>query len=59
MSYKIVRLDGIKDKITSKSYEKYSDAYDTLEKIYGDLCCSDTDYNNITYYNIVENIPVK
>jgi len=26
-----------------------------LEELYGDLCCSDADYGDITYYDIVEN----
>ena len=55
MNYKIVRIDGKEDKLTSQSFEKYSDAYDLLEKLYGDLCCSDADYEDITYYDIVEN----
>ena len=25
-----------------------------LEELYGDLCCSDADYGDITYYDIVE-----
>ena len=28
--------------------------YDLLEKIYGDICCSDADYEDINYYDIVE-----
>ena len=54
MGYKIIRLDGKEDKITSYYFENYSDAYDLLEKIYGDLCCSDSDYEDRTYYDIVE-----
>ena len=55
MNYKIIRIDGKEDKLTSQSFEKYSDAYDLLEKQYGDLCCSDADYEDIAYYDIVEN----
>ena len=55
MSYKIIRIDGKDDKLTSQSFEKYSEAYDLLEELHGDLCCSDADYGNITYYDIVEN----
>ena len=55
MSYKIIRIDGKEDKLTVQNFEKYSDAYDLLEKLYGDLCCSDADYEDITYYDIVEN----
>ena len=56
MRYKIIRLDGKEDKITSNYFDKYSDAYDLLERLYGDLCCSDADYGDITYYDIVEDI---
>ena len=55
MTYKIIRLDGKDDKLTTQSIDKYSDAYDLLEELYGDLCCSDADYAEITYYDIVEN----
>ena len=54
MTYKIIRLDGKDDKLTTQSFNKYSDAYDLLEELYGDLCCSDADYGDITYYDIVE-----
>ena len=55
MVYKIIRIDGKDDKLTAQSFGKYSDAYDLLEELYGDLCCSDADYGDITYYDIVEN----
>ena len=54
MEYKIIRIDGKEDKITSFCFKSYSEAYNLLERIYGDLCCSDADYGNITYYDIVE-----
>ena len=54
MAYKIIRIDGKDDELTAKSFDKYSDAYDLLEKLYGDLCCSDADYGDIIYYDIVE-----
>ena len=54
MKYKIVRIDGKKDGITSQTFLKYADAYDLLEKLYRDICCSDTDYEDKTYYDIVE-----
>ena len=44
MAYKIIRIDGKDDEITAQSFDKYSDAYDLLEELYGDLCCSDADY---------------
>ena len=55
MVYKIIRIDGKGDELTSRSFVKYSDAYDLLEDLYGNLCCSDTDYGDITYYDILEN----
>ena len=55
MTYKLIRLDGKDDALTSHSFEKYSDAYDLWEELYSDLCCSDADYGDITYYDIVEN----
>ena len=54
MTYKIIRIDGENDELTTQSFDKYSDAYDLLKELYGNLCCSDTDYDNITYYDIVE-----
>ncbi len=55
MAYKLIRIDGKDDKLTDQSFDKYSDAYNFLEELYGDLCCSDADYGKITYYDIVEN----
>ena len=55
MTYKIIRIDGKDDELTAQSFDKYSDAYDLLEELYVDLCCSDADYGDITYYDIVEN----
>ena len=55
MTYKIIRFDGKNDELTAQSFDNYSDAYDLLEELYGDLCCSDADYEEIIYYDIVEN----
>ena len=55
MTYKIIRIDGKDDVLTVQNFDNYSDAYDLLEKLYGDLCCSDADYGDINYYVIVEN----
>ena len=54
MIYKIVRIDGKEDDVTSQTFSNYEDAYDLLEEIYGDICCSDADYGDITYYDIIE-----
>jgi hypothetical protein len=55
MTYKIIRIDGKDDELTAQCFNNYSEAYDLLEELYGDLCCSDADYGDITYYDIVEN----
>ena len=55
MTYKIIRIDGKDDELTAQIFDKYSDAYDLLKELYGDLCCSDADSGDITYYDIVEN----
>ena len=55
MIYKIIRLDGKNDKLTTQIFNKYSDAYDLLVELYGNVCCSDAEYGDITYYDIVEN----
>ena len=54
MEYKIIRIDGNEDELTSQIFLNYADAYDLLKKMFGDICCSDTDFENIPYYNIVE-----
>ena len=32
MAFKIIRIDGKNDELTAQSFNKYSDAYDLLEK---------------------------
>ena len=54
MTYRITRHDGDDDDITSQSFENYDDAYELLEEIYVDMCCSDADYEDRPYYEIVE-----
>ncbi len=54
MKYRIKRHDGIEDSVTFEVFENYDDAYDFLEEIYGDLCCSDADYEDRPYYEIIE-----
>ena len=54
MIYKIVRIDGKEDNLTLQTFSNYAEAYDLLDKIYSDICCSDTDYEDINYYDIVE-----
>ena len=38
---KVVRDDGVEDALTRRCYATYDEAYDELERFYGDLCCSD------------------
>ena len=54
MKYRITRHDGEEDEITTQEFENYDDAYELLEEIYGDMCCSDADYEDRPYYEIVE-----
>ena len=54
MNYQIKRIDGESDEITSQYFQNFDEAYDILEKIYKDLCCSDADYDDRPYYEIVE-----
>ena len=54
MKYRIARHDGEKDKITSQSFDNYDDAYALLEEVYGDICCSDADYEGRAYYEIIQ-----
>jgi len=54
MIYKIIRQDKESDDITVQSFNCYDDAYDLLEEIYSDVCCSDADYVDRPYYEIIE-----
>ena len=54
MRYRITRDDGEEDDITSQGFDNYDDAYDLLEEIYSDMCCSDADYEDRPYYEIIE-----
>jgi len=55
MNYKIVRIDGEEDDVTSQNFSNFADAYDLLHEIYEDICCSDADYGDIIYYDIIKN----
>ncbi len=54
MIYKIIRLDEEVDEITNLSFDNYDEAYDVLDAIYSDICCSDADYGDRPYYDIIE-----
>ena len=46
MIYKIIVHDKEFDDITVQAFNLYEEAYDLLEDIYSDVCCSDADYGN-------------
>ena len=54
MAYRIIRDDQESDDITHQLFKNYDEAYDVLEEIYSDVCCSDADYESRPYYEIVE-----
>ena len=54
MKYQIKRDDGENDKITNQSFQTYDEAYDLLANIYEGICCSDADYDDRPYYEIIE-----
>ena len=54
MSYKIIRHDNEADDLTNQSFDSFDEAYDALEEIYADICCSDADYGDRPYYEIIE-----
>ena len=54
MKYQIKRLDGETDEITTLSFQSYDEAYDLLANVYEDICCSDADYDERPYYEIIE-----
>ncbi len=54
MIYKIIRQDKESDDVTLQEFNCYDDAYDLLEDIYSDVCCSDADYGDRPYYEIIE-----
>ena len=51
--FKIARDDGLCDGISGLSFSTYDEAYEVLERYYGDLCCSD----DRVYYRIMEELP--
>tara|TARA_Y100001968_G_C19304102_1_gene690658 strand:- start:97 stop:270 length:174 start_codon:yes stop_codon:yes gene_type:complete len=53
MIYKIVRYGKDHDDIAEQSFNSYVEAYDLLEKIYSNVCCSDADYGDYPYYEII------
>ncbi len=54
MKYHIKRLDGENDEITTQSLAKYNEGYDLLSSIYENICCSDAEYDDRRYYEILK-----
>ena len=54
MIFKLIRHDNAVDDLTNQSFDSYDGAYDVLEEIYADICCSDADYGDRPYYEIIE-----
>ena len=54
MPFKLIRLDSKKDDRTSLIFENYDDAYEFLKKFYGEICCSDINFEDEVDYNIIE-----
>ena len=54
VSYQIKRIDGEIDKITTQSFQNYDETYNMLANIYEYLYCSDANYNDRPYYEIIE-----
>ena len=54
MTFILKRIDGKEDLNTIKKFKTYNEAYDFLEKIIGQSCCSDTNFEENFYYDITE-----
>ena len=52
MIFILKRIDGKEDFYTTKKFNTYEEAYDFLETIIGQTCCSDTDFEKNFYYDI-------
>ena len=52
MTFFLKRIDGKDDLYTTKKFKTYNEAYDFLEKLIGQTCCSDTDFEKNFYYDI-------
>ena len=56
MTFILKRIDGKEDLYTTKKFKTYKEAYEFLEKLIGQNCCSDTDFEKNFYYDITEYI---
>ena len=52
MSFILKRIDGEEYLYTVRKFNTYEEAYDFLEKIIGENCYSDKDFEENFYYNI-------
>ena len=48
------KIDGELDEIMTQSFQNYDETYNRLANIYEDLYCSDANYNDRPYYEIIE-----
>ena len=53
MDFTLKRIDGKEDFYTKKIFSSYDQAYDFLEKHFGQSCCSDIDFDQNNYYQII------
>ena len=56
MHFILKRIDCKEDLYTTKKFKTYNEAYDFLEKIIGETCCSDIDFEKNFYYDITEEL---
>ena len=54
MKFILKRIDGEEDFYTTNRFNTYEEAYDFLEKLIGQNCCSDADFEKNFYYEIEE-----
>ena len=54
VKFRIIREDHLEDDVTNQEFETYDEAYDLLESFYSEVCCSDADYEDRPYYQIIE-----
>ena len=54
MRFQIKRIARESDEIPTKLFQKYNEPYDVLADIYEEVCCSDVNNYDETYYEIIE-----
>ena len=53
MTYRLTRNGGEEDENTSQSFYNFDDAYNFLKRGYREICCSNADYEDRPYYEII------